>query len=123
MPRDPTRPPGETLVELRTGGGIDGRGIGGLVVSGTGALRRTDPEGRVEDGTLAPGEVDDLADLLEEIDFGTVPPEPDRDQICADGLSYGVVYQQWEVVADDCSVPTEIEPVLNRLRELMARFD
>jgi hypothetical protein len=33
-----------------------------------------------------------------------------------------VTYQRWEVTADDCTVPTEIEPVVDRLRELLARF-
>lgn len=34
-----------------------------------------------------------------------------------------VSYEQWQVTADDCTIPAEIEPVMDRLRELMGRFD
>jgi hypothetical protein len=118
-----TAPPagGGVLVELATSGGIDGRGMGNLVVSTTGEVRHTGRDGQVDQDTLDSGELDALTDLLASTDFAGLPDEPEA--ICADGLLYTVLYQQQTGEADSCTVPDGLAPVLDNLRDLLSRFD
>ena len=117
-------PPGTgdgVLVELATSGGIDGRGMGNLVVSTTGEVSHTGRDGQVEQDTLDPGELDALTDLLASTDFAGLPGEPEA--ICADGILYTVLYQGQTGEADSCTVPDDLAPLLDTLRDLLSRFD
>jgi hypothetical protein len=118
-----TAPPagGGVLVELATSGGIDGRGMGNLVVSTTGEVRHTGRDGQVDQDTLDSGELDALTELLASTDFAGLPDEPEA--ICADGILYTVLYQQQTGEADSCTVPDGLAPVLDNLRDLLSRFD
>jgi hypothetical protein len=109
------------LVELTTSGGLDGRGVGGLVVSPDGVMRHIG-DARVAQGALAPDELDSLVALLDRTDFADIPAEPERGAPCADAYVYTVRYAEWTVSVDDCSVPDELAPVLDRLQDLLARF-
>jgi hypothetical protein len=122
----PGAPDDGTLVELSTSGGLDGRGLGNLVVSSAGEVSqtgRTGPDEPVQQATLPPDELDSLAALLERTDFAEVPAEPEGGMVCADGYVYIVHYGRWTVTADDCTVPDELAPLLDRLQDLLARFD
>jgi hypothetical protein len=109
------------LVELATSGGIDGRGMGNLVVSTSGEVQHTGRDGQVAQDTLDPGELDALTDLLASTDFAGLPEEPEA--ICADGILYTVLYQQQTGEADSCTVPDGLAPLLDNLRDLISRFD
>lgn len=114
-----------TLVELSTSGGLDGRGLGNLVVSSAGEISQTgrDEQEQVQEESLPPDELDSLVRLLERTDFDSVPAEPEGGAVCADGYVYIVHYASWTVTADDCTVPDELAPLLDRLQDLLARFD
>lgn len=112
----------QVLVELSTSGGLDGRGIGSLVVTIDGVMRHIGDDDRVEQDALAPDELDALVVLLESTDFADLPASPDG-AACADAYVYTVHYAGWTVSADDCTIPDPLAPVLDRLQDLLARFD
>jgi hypothetical protein len=114
--------PGDVLVRFDTSGTITGQGIGAIEVAADGEVRYTGVDGTVESRTLTPHGLDELTGLLDSTDFGSVPAETDVEDRCPDALIVIVTYQRWEVSADDCTIPAELEPVVDRLRDLMARF-
>jgi len=112
----------EVLVELATSGGEDGRGMGDLAVSADGEVQRRDPHGGIETTTMSADELGVLVAALDDADFAGAPAEPDIDDVCPDALVYKVVYQEWQVTADGCTVPEQVAPVVEQLQALLGRF-
>jgi hypothetical protein len=112
----------EALVELATSGGDDGQGIGDLVVSPDGEAQLHDPQGGVTTATLSPDELDALVAALDDADFAGAPTAPDIDDVCPDALAYTVVYQEWQVTADTCTIPDEVAPVVDELQAILYRL-
>jgi hypothetical protein len=123
IPPDPTPTGDQLLVTLTTFGGITGRGDGGLEVTADGDVRHTGPDGQVEEDTLSAGDLRSLKDLLASADFAGVPAPPQGGGPCADAFVYTITYIGHTATADDCTTPEQIGPVLDRLQDIMSRFD
>jgi hypothetical protein len=112
----------DVLVELATSGGNDGRGIGELLVSPEGEVQLLDPQGGIETATLTAEELGSLVAALNDADFAGAPADPDIDDVCPDAIVYTIIYQQWEVTADTCTIPDEIAPAHDQLQAILARL-
>ena len=70
-----------------------------------------------DEGAIAP-----IRDLLRR-EGAALPAEPPSENACADAYVYTVRYAEWTVRADDCSLPEDLAPLLDRLQDILARFD
>lgn len=120
-PPDRSSVPG-ALIELHvTGGfaGVDQR----LVVTDEGDLTYTSTGATVEEqeASLTPEESDRLEQRIAESDFDDLPRES-NDPDVRDAFVYRVTHGGRTVSAVETVVPDELEPLLDELRSIMARF-